>query len=70
VSIAKGTDLGGRKNPPVPLRATDLWKLAEMLWRFHETGEHEAQAEIMAVHHVVVETAEAMERRPAKRRRS
>lgn len=54
-------EAGGRKNAPTALRATDLWRLADMLWRFHETGEHEAHEVIMAVHTVVVETAELME---------
>ena len=61
-----GPEQGGRKNAPTALRATDLWKLADMLWRFHETGDHEAHEAVMVVHTVVVETAEAMEKKPAK----
>lgn len=59
----------GRKGPNQALKGTELWKLADMLWRFHETGEHEAHDEVMTVHTVVVEAAEQADAAHAAGRR-
>ncbi len=51
-----------------PLTTTNLWRLAEMLWQFHEAHEHDARAAVMAVHTAVVTEAEARDTNPRARR--
>lgn len=44
-----------------PLTGTNLWRLSEMLWQFHEAHEHDVHDAVMVVHTAVVTEAEARE---------
>ena len=46
---------------PKALTATNLWRLAELLWAFHEAHDHQVHGHVMAVHTAVVTEAEARE---------
>ena len=70
MAVEKGAKLDGRKGPTQALKGTELWKLADMLWRFHQTGDHEAHEELMAVHTVIVEAAEEADRAHAARKKA
>ncbi len=64
MSGAPGQEIGGRKNDLAPLKVADLWKLAELLWRFRTLHDPEGvcQGSSARVHAAVVELASANER--------